>query len=259
MQNDIYIRRVTAEFGSADETSVKLCDFLNEKIQDFRSYNWGQIDYVVVPQKTSLNQNDYVAFVAFRNRKIHSEVVNELRKIQPLHFGKRGMLFEINSISTTREKQVENRARFINIRHSLAQKRYRDEKPENETETKPGKKIKPLEETVDESSIDSFTKTEDKTEDKTKWIEEKLNEKIPVFLAAAKLKSMKEKPVDTLLGPSGLKPKREELRIRSLELRVQLLEAELAEKSAEIESLKEEKERFKNYLLSGLDMFQIKP
>ena len=94
MQNDIYIRRVANSNKITDEIVRELYHFLKSKIEEFpSSTEWGQIDYVVIPKKTNLNQDDYVAFMAFENRYVHLEVANELRKIQPVEFNGRGKLF----------------------------------------------------------------------------------------------------------------------------------------------------------------------
>ncbi|RNA25784.1 Retrovirus-related Pol poly from transposon, partial [Brachionus plicatilis] len=80
MQNDIYIRRVTSEYGSAEKTVVKLFNFLKSKIGELdqsTQVKFGSFDYVIVPQTTSLNQNHYVAFVAFKDRSIHREQSNK--------------------------------------------------------------------------------------------------------------------------------------------------------------------------------------
>ncbi|CAF0710919.1 unnamed protein product [Brachionus calyciflorus] len=126
MQNDIYIRRVANSNKNSDEIVRELYDFLKSKIEEFpSSTEWGQIDYVVIPKKTNLNQDAYVAFMAFENRYVHLEVANELRKIQQVEFNGRGMLFELNCFSTKTEQQIKNREKFKQIlnRHTTS-KRY---------------------------------------------------------------------------------------------------------------------------------------
>ncbi|CAF0998979.1 unnamed protein product [Brachionus calyciflorus] len=82
MQNDIYIRRVTGRFGCPEKTSLELYKFISEKLEEFQSHTeWGEIDYIVIPPKTKLNQDDFFAFMAFKNRIVHLEVVKEFKEI----------------------------------------------------------------------------------------------------------------------------------------------------------------------------------
>ncbi|CAF1034812.1 unnamed protein product [Brachionus calyciflorus] len=128
MQNDIYIRRVSGVNQNPDKTAVELFHFLTDLIKQFpQSPSWGPIDYVVVPKKTSLDQNDYVGFLAFKNRFVHFDVSNELRKIQPIEFGSRGMMVEINCHGTDAHQQGINRKKFQqNLNRFDKTKRYFD-------------------------------------------------------------------------------------------------------------------------------------
>lgn len=74
-----------------------------------------------------MEQNDYVGFLAFENRFVHFDVSNELRKIQPIEFGSRGMMVEINCHGTDVYQQGINRKKFQqNLNRFDKTKRYFD-------------------------------------------------------------------------------------------------------------------------------------
>ncbi|CAF0952902.1 unnamed protein product [Brachionus calyciflorus] len=94
------------------------------------SEKFGPIDYVVVLSKTSLEQEDYVEFLAFDNPKIHKEFVEVFNK--PLQFLNRSMLFEVNQKPTNVHQQILNRNRFMeNLKKFNRLKRYFDEQSES--------------------------------------------------------------------------------------------------------------------------------
>jgi hypothetical protein len=101
---------------------------------------------VVVPNKTILEQNDYVAFVAFENRNVHQKVVNAFS--QPDRFIDREMLFELNNRSTSYSIQEANRKRFNEnlaiFNQSIRYFEYKRAAPD-EAEYKPNSKLTPLE------------------------------------------------------------------------------------------------------------------
>lgn len=144
MENDIYIRRISGIFSTPEKTATELYKFMSPIFEEFQSANeWGEIDYLVIPPKTKLAQDDFIGFLAFKNRKIHLELVNELKSIQPIDFHKRGMLFELNCKPTSLETQKENRRRFENyFKPVLKNKRYFETEETEETDEPISKKSK---------------------------------------------------------------------------------------------------------------------
>ncbi|CAF1129140.1 unnamed protein product, partial [Brachionus calyciflorus] len=106
--NDIYIRRISNKIGSNGKTAVRLYEFLNRNI-DQRNLKdtLGKINYVTVLNNTKLNQDDFVGFLSFEDRKVHKKFVEEFN--EPLLFAGRQMIFEINFKETSTELRTENR------------------------------------------------------------------------------------------------------------------------------------------------------
>ncbi|RNA42827.1 hypothetical protein BpHYR1_001454 [Brachionus plicatilis] len=201
MQNDIYIRRVTSEYGSAEKTVVKLFNFLKSKIGELdqsTQVRFGSFDYVIVPQTTSRNQNDYVAFVAFKDRSIHREVVREFQRVLPLNFGSRGMLFELNHKQTSTDLRIENRRRFRNALKNQKQsnKRYFEVSSDEDERPEP-KKQKSFSLDLPKASKEDDISNEPWTRPIPQNILEELNRKIPEFLEktrSGKKKLIQKKP-----------------------------------------------------------------
>lgn len=264
MQNDIYIRRVTGSFGCPEKTTCELFKFINDKLEQFPSRSdWGEIDYIAVPPKTKLNQDDFIAFMAFKNRFVHLNVVNELKEIQPIDFKNRGMFFELNHRPTSIENQIENRNRFKRILQN-----EKKQKNELENEWEP----------VDYGYVEEETCKRQKTE---KTLTDLLNEQIPIFLSQARENSERmkntgyrlsarpsqssssvQKTVDYIPLVMDSKQEQEkqikalELRNKALENRVMELELELAEKTMAIEKLERERKQVKEHYTAGLELFE---
>ncbi|CAF1145042.1 unnamed protein product, partial [Brachionus calyciflorus] len=133
--------QIVKPITSPDKTAVELFHFLTDLIKQFpQSPSWGPIDYVVVPKKTNLEQNDYVGFLAFENRFVHFDVSNELRKIQQIEFGGCGMMVELNCHGTESYQQAINRKKFNRIINLFGKtKRYfkTDSKEKHSEKTEP--------------------------------------------------------------------------------------------------------------------------
>ncbi|CAF1061226.1 unnamed protein product [Brachionus calyciflorus] len=131
MQHDIYIRQVSCLLDNPEKTAVELYKFIKIELENQGlSEKFGPIDYVDVWSKTSLEQEDYVAFLAFDKPKIHKEFVEVFNK--PLQFLNRSMLFEVNQKPTNVHQQKLNRNRFMeNLKKFNRLKRYFDEQSES--------------------------------------------------------------------------------------------------------------------------------
>ncbi|CAF1095865.1 unnamed protein product [Brachionus calyciflorus] len=125
MENDIYIRRISGFYETPEKTATELFKFMSKTFDELQKSNeWGEIDYLVT-HKTKLSQNDFIGFMAFKNRKLHLDIVNELKGVQPINFKNRGMLFELNCKKTSPDLQNDNRRRFENyFKPVLPKKRY---------------------------------------------------------------------------------------------------------------------------------------
>lgn len=78
MQNDIFIRRVANLFGFPNKT-VKLSKYLTNEIKThYLADKLGPIDYIIIPTRTNLDQEDYVPFLAFKNREVHEDCLKNL-------------------------------------------------------------------------------------------------------------------------------------------------------------------------------------
>ena len=264
-----YIRRVTSEYGSAEKIAVKLFDFLKSKIGELEQstqVRFGSLDYVIVPQIISLNQNDYVAIVAFKDRSIHREVVREFRRIQPLNFGSRGTLFELNHKQTSTDLQIENRRRFRNALNNQKQnnKEY-FEVSSDEGERPEPKKQKSF-------SLDLPKKTKEKDISNEPWthpipqnILEELNRKIPQFLKKSRSGDKQTDSNETALGKFVplVKHKSDQTDVNTTEnfeskIKVISLELEIESKSDQIRRLLKEREEMKAYFKNGYELFNRK-
>ena len=202
--------------------------------------------------------------MAFKNRIVHLEVVNEFKEIQPIDFKNRGMLFELNHKPTSIETQTENRKRF-----------------EKNLKTDQKRKI---EIDGDWEPVDNFGHYEEerrKRKKPEKTLTDLLNEQIPFFLSQAREKVEKmNNPLSIVNAhpaqssssvhrtadhiPLVMDSKQDQekqvkilqLRNKALENRVMELELELAEKTMAIEKLERERSRVKEYYTSGLDLFE---
>lgn len=84
LTGDIYLQNVSDELNDPIATSLKIYDEITSLIQSTgRSERYCPIEYVIVPDNSDTERDNYIAFVSFKNTAIHEEVV---RFIQNFHF-----------------------------------------------------------------------------------------------------------------------------------------------------------------------------
>ncbi|RNA04296.1 hypothetical protein BpHYR1_021399 [Brachionus plicatilis] len=241
---------------SSDEEFIPKNQTVNQPIKktyQTRSQKKG-FDYVIVPQTTSLNQNDYVAFVAFKDRSIHREVVREFQRVQPLNFGSRGMLFELNHKQTSIDLQIENRRLSSD----------KDERPEP-------KKQKSFSLDLSKTTIPTIFPKTSKEDDISNepWthpipqnILEELNRKIQEFLEKTRSGKKQTDTKETALG--NVVPLIEHKSVQTdanttenfeLKIKVISLELEIESKNDQIKRLLKEREEVKANFKNGYELF----
>lgn len=248
---DIHIRRISSQDGTIGKGAVKVFELLNQEI-DKRNLreNLGEIDYVVVLDKTKLEQNDFIGFLAFKNREIHEIFINKFNS--PLPYAGREMLFEINYKNTPIELQSLNRKRFEMNKQKYSSKRYFDQLKPNKTDEDD------YQEYVDEEPAPKRHKCDYLT------AVDLLNSKIPEFLEAVRnttVKNIDKKPEEFIPLSKIPTELNTEIRVlkfmnKSLENRNKQLEEALAKKTLEVEKLEEEREMLKSHYLSGFNLFK---
>ena len=215
-KKDIHIRRISQRIGFTNKTSVRLYEFLNRTIeQKNMSEILGEIDYVAVINNTNLDQDDYIGFLSFKNRKVHEIFVKKFN--EPLLFAGREMVFELNYKETSLKLQKDNRERFQDNLKKYSSKRYFQHQLEIQDKDQQDTKKQKNE----QSNLSHVNFVENRTEDI-----------IPLVQSSSQSKS-------NLLDAYRL-----ELKVSSLMHQVKMLEAQLAEKSAETDQLREERVRF---------------
>ena len=188
LNKDIHIRRISKRDGCSNKVAVHVFEFLNQEIKKKNLQTvLGEIDYVAVIDNTKLKQEDYVSFLAFKNREVHGLFVDNFNR--PLKYAGREMLFEINKKETSIKLQKINRNRFNENQNSFGQDQ--DHQTDKQSSDRYFKRLM-VEENGDEDYLENADDEPKPKKQKQSTTLDILNSKIPQFLESIRTTTVKK-------------------------------------------------------------------